>query len=75
MGALSGRDPKETLLAVFTVLSRSSVVDDPRNEGLITLAKLISACKELKVRAFKSASWLSIAPAPPASIPNVTISC
>ncbi len=47
MGALSGRDPKETLWAVFTVLSQ------PRGgeggESLITLGKLSAACKELKV--------------------------
>ena len=47
MGALSGRDPKETLWSVFTVLSR------PRGgeggESLITLGKLKTVCKELKV--------------------------
>jgi hypothetical protein len=48
MGALSGRDPKETLLAVFTVLSRPAAGEEV--EGLITLSKLIAVCKEFKVR-------------------------
>jgi hypothetical protein len=48
MGALSGRDPKETLWSVFTVLSRPRSGED--DLGLITLGKLKAVCKELKVR-------------------------
>ncbi len=51
MGALSGRDPKETLLAVFTVLSKPAAGEGLGVEGLITLGKLIAVCKEFKVRA------------------------
>ncbi len=47
MGALSGRDPKETLWSVFTVLSRPR--ENEESEGLITLNKLKAVCKELKV--------------------------
>ncbi len=47
MGALSGRDPKETLLSVFTLLSRPTASEG--GEGLITLGKLSTVCRELKV--------------------------
>ena len=47
MGALSGKDPKETLLAVFTVLSRSEGKEG--EDRLITLDKLRSVCQEFKV--------------------------
>jgi Ca2+-binding EF-hand superfamily protein len=47
MGALSGRDPKETLWSVFTVLSRPEGSEE--GEGLITLGKLKAVCKDLKV--------------------------
>jgi hypothetical protein len=55
MGALSGRDPKETLWLVFTVLSRpkggeGGKPEDAEFEGLITLEKLKAVCAELKVR-------------------------
>ena len=48
MGALSGHNPKETLRAVFRVLSRprTGEVED----GLITMVRLKAVCKELKVR-------------------------
>jgi hypothetical protein len=49
MGALSGRDPNETLWAVFTVLSRPRGIEDRESEGLITLSRLKAVCKELKV--------------------------
>jgi hypothetical protein len=45
MGAMSGRNPKETLHSVFTLLSMPS----EEGKGLITLEKLNAACKELKV--------------------------
>jgi hypothetical protein len=48
MGALSGKDPRETLWSVFTVLSRTGDSDD-RGEELITLEKLMAVCKEFKV--------------------------
>ncbi len=48
MGALSGKDPRETLWSVFTVLSRTGDCDD-RGEELITLDKLMAVCKEFKV--------------------------
>ena len=47
MGALSGRDPMETLRSVFRVLSRPE--NGEEGEGLITLDKLKAVCKELKV--------------------------
>jgi hypothetical protein len=47
MGALSGRDPKETLRSVFTLLS--GPVKGEGDENLITLDKLKAVCKELKV--------------------------
>ena len=50
MGALSGRDPKETLWAVFTVLSRPSGGEGgEKDDGLITVDKLKAVCTELKV--------------------------
>ena len=48
MGALSGRDPNETLWSVFTVLSRTGEGDG--STELITVGKLIAVCKEFKVR-------------------------
>ncbi len=48
MGALSGRDPRETLRSVFTVLSCPRGVEG--GEGLITADKLKAVCTELKVQ-------------------------
>jgi hypothetical protein len=47
MGALCGRDPKETLWSVFTVLARPK--DSEEGKCLITLDKIKAVCKELKV--------------------------
>ncbi len=47
MGALSGRNPSETLWSVFNVLSRPR--GSERDESLITLGKLTAVCQELKV--------------------------
>ncbi len=53
MGALSGRDPKETMRSVFAVLSRPKGGDgsqEVEDKGLITLDKLKAVCAELKVK-------------------------
>ena len=47
MGALSGRDPKEMLLAVFIVLSRLGAGNG--DDNLITLDKLQAACAKFQV--------------------------
>jgi Ca2+-binding EF-hand superfamily protein len=47
MGELSGKDPKESLRAVFALLSRSDGVSE--FDGYITLDKLQSICTEIQV--------------------------
>jgi hypothetical protein len=49
MGALSGRDPKETLRSVFAVLCHAQG-DGGLGGQVITLSKLQSACSAFKVR-------------------------
>ena len=49
MGELSGRDPQETLRAVFALLSRPD--GDPGSDGLVTLRKMQGVCAEFKVPA------------------------
>ena len=58
MGALSGRDPKETLWSVFNVLSQPR--GSKGGEDLITLGKLTAVCKELKVIVTYRLQWLSL---------------
>ena len=55
MGALSGRDPKETLRVVFMVLSMpvGSTGVSERDKDLITLAKLQVVCKTFEARLSK----------------------
>ncbi len=67
MGALSGRDPKETLWSVFTVLSRPR--DGEEDEGLITLGKLKAVCNELKVRMICTSETLCCAAVYPPPCP------
>ena len=66
MGALSGRDPKETLWSVFTVLSMPR--DGEEGEGLITLGKLKAVCMELKVMICVFATLCSAAAPPPCPV-------
>ena len=47
MGELSGKDPKESLRAVFALLSRPDGVSE--FDGYITLDKLQSVCTEIQV--------------------------
>ena len=53
MGELSGGDPRETLYAIFAVLSQSS--GGNVLTSLITLSKLQAACKDFKVRKYSRA--------------------
>ena len=46
-GELNGRSPMDSVLAVFAVMSRSD--GNSQNDGLITLGKLQTTCRDFEV--------------------------